>query len=291
MNGKSVSVSGLNEEAKAVLVVDDSMTARMRLRSVLEAGGYSVIEADGAPTALRILEKTSVDLITLDVEMPLTDGYVTCELYRLYEEEFNWSSENEKTPIIFVTGNDTYEGRAKGFEVGACEFVLKSSVGKGDFLEAVNRYLRPNLEFEGARVLIVDDSRLVRVMIDRVLQSLGIETEHAQSGVEAYEILKQRSNDTDLVISDNNMPGMSGVELCSKIRRELGLKDLPVLFLSGAERADQLEFYRNGASDCLIKPFLREELVARMRLHLTAAKQQKELRTLREILGIHGDIL
>ena len=75
------------------------------------------------------------------------------------------------------------------------------------------------------------------------------------------------------------MPVMDGMELTSKIRRDLGLRDIPVIILSAsADKVQQIELFKNGITDYLTKPFIKEELLARMQAHFDVAKMNKQLK-------------
>jgi len=75
------------------------------------------------------------------------------------------------------------------------------------------------------------------------------------------------------------MPGMDGRALCTKIREELLLVDIPVIFLTAVtELPELIELFKAGASDYLVKPFAKEELLARVMVHIERNRTQAELR-------------
>jgi CheY-like chemotaxis protein len=83
------------------------------------------------------------------------------------------------------------------------------------------------------------------------------------------------------------MPRLGGDALCLKIRRELNLPNLPVIFLSANEdRATILALFKIGATDYISKPFMQEELMARLKVHL---EREMLTRTLHEVAGIDLD--
>src|SRR3989339_269177 len=128
------------------------------------------------------------------------------------------------------------------------------------------------------KLLVVDDSAMMRKIIRTELESAGYQVADAQDGVEALELLKKEHQRIDLVITDYMMPEMQGDELCIKIRNDLGNKSLPVIFLSAmGERDSILNIFKAGASDYIVKPFAKEELLARIRVHLEARRLNKLL--------------
>ncbi|MCH8156358.1 MAG: response regulator, partial [Nitrospinae bacterium] len=146
-----------------ILVVDDSSTFRAIARKELEEeGGYEIIEAEDGEIALETLMSTPVNLVTMDVEMPGLNGYEVCKKIR--SEEYSSKiigSANNPLPLIFITGNDSLEERAKGFEAGAADFITKPFLS-GELLASVDRLLKPENKFKGLTALVADDSQVVR---------------------------------------------------------------------------------------------------------------------------------
>jgi signal transduction histidine kinase len=100
-----------------------------------------------------------------------------------------------------------------------------------------------------------------------MLREQKISVFEADNGKEGYEILRANANSIDMVITDLEMPHMKGDELCYKIRKELGLKELPVIFLTAVpDRNVLIDLFNAGANDYLIKPFVKEELIARLKV-------------------------
>jgi two-component system sensor histidine kinase ChiS len=123
----------------------------------------------------------------------------------------------------------------------------------------------------GTTVLIVDDEPVNLLVLRSFLTRYNYQILEAASGPEALELVAQ--NVVDLVILDIMMPGMSGYEVCSRIRERFTPARLPILLLTAKNQVeDLLKGYKVGASDFLTKPFQREELKARMDLHLQVSR-------------------
>jgi len=261
-----------------ILVVDDSAMMRKIIRKELESGGYEIYEAIDGVDALEKIPDIQPHLITLDVDMPNMNGFEAA--YRIRSDLTPLTTEIEhKVPIIFITANDSINGRLKGFEAGATDFITKP-FGQGDVLRAVDAQLKPKPIFQGLTALIAEDSQLTRHVLDNILRAEGMQTILTCDGEEALESLKGMLGKIDLVITDYMMPKMNGDELCHKIRTELGETTLPIIFLSGmSERSSILDMFRAGASDYVIKPFAKEELLARVKVHLESRILHKRLRS------------
>jgi DNA-binding response OmpR family regulator len=260
-----------------VLIVDDSRVCRRMYRKELERGGYECFEAADGVEALQVIHEVEVDLVALDVEMPNMDGYEVCE--RLRSEEFttHFQSNRDKIlPVIFVTSNETLEGRVKGFNKGATDFIIKG-FKPGTLLATVNRVLKPVNPLAGLRALVVEDSRFIRNMLTRFLGENGVEVVEASNGQDAFDLLCKPDHDFDVVITDLEMPDMRGDTLCRKVRRDLGMKGIPVIILTASnDHKLLLNLFESGATDYLVKPFEKEELLARMKVSLEVINALKE---------------
>jgi two-component system response regulator MprA len=121
------------------------------------------------------------------------------------------------------------------------------------------------------KILVVDDERPVRESLRRALELEGYEIELAESGDEALERLEHNSQ-PDALVLDVLMPGIDGLEVCRRLRREGS--QLPVLMLTArAEVENRVAGLDAGADDYLTKPFALEELLARLRALLRRAGQ------------------
>ena len=108
------------------------------------------------------------------------------------------------------------------------------------------------------RILVVDDDLLTRQLNAEILSTFGYETETAEDGASAWEALQK--SDYDLLITDNNMPKVSGVELVRKVRS--AHMALPVILASGAMPAEELNRHPGlQLAATLLKPFTGFELL------------------------------
>lgn len=257
---------------KKVLVVDDSGTLRKILRRWLEKRGLSVAEADSGRTALELATGTKFDLITLDIDMPGMNGFELCAKLREWEIAHN----RLPAPVMFVTSNDTLAGRERGFEVGATDFITKP-MQEAEFLVRVDRLLSANQQLHGLTAIVADDSGVSRRVIALSLAQYGVKVIEASDGAEAYRLIEAEPKKYDLLITDYNMPVMDGKELCRRVRTILGLPWLPIILLSAQpQREDVLELFGAGATDFICKPFTREELAARISVHVEIRRLNRE---------------
>ena len=117
------------------------------------------------------------------------------------------------------------------------------------------------------RILVVDDQSANLRVVSTLLARHGFEVLTAESGAEA--LLKLEAQPPDLMLLDMLMPGMDGFELLAELRQREGLPRPPTIFLTAAQdRELLLRAFEAGAVDYVTKPFMPEELLARVNAHL-----------------------
>jgi two-component system response regulator MprA len=117
------------------------------------------------------------------------------------------------------------------------------------------------VETATARVLVVEDDEAIADVLRRSLRAEGHEVRTAADGVDALRASEEFV--PDLVVLDLGLPRLDGVEVCRRIRAE---SDVPILILTArADTGDRVGGLDSGADDYLVKPFQRQELLARIR--------------------------
>jgi two-component system chemotaxis sensor kinase CheA len=119
---------------KRLLVVDDSVTTRTLEKSILEAAGYEVTTAVDGQAAWHILHEQGADLVVSDVEMPQMDGFALTEAIRA-------SKRFQSLPVVLVTARESEQDKARGIEVGADAYLVKSAFDQKNLLETIAQLL------------------------------------------------------------------------------------------------------------------------------------------------------
>lgn len=116
----------------------------------------------------------------------------------------------------------------------------------------------------GARVVVVDDDEALRLMLQRALENEGFAVSLLSSGVEVDERL--RLSIPDVLVLNTVLPGMSGIDVCRRLRIDPATHRLPIILLvAGNDKDEHLAGLSAGADDCVLKPFSSAELVIRVK--------------------------
>jgi len=112
-------------------------------------------------------------------------------------------------------------------------------------------------------VLIVEDEDSILALLEYNLEKEGYKVRHTADGEEALIMIEESM--PDLVLLDWMLPGLSGIEICRRIRSNSRTKKLPIIMLSArGEEADKIDGLDEGVDDYLVKPFSPKELIARI---------------------------
>jgi adenylate cyclase len=132
-------------------------------------------------------------------------------------------------------------------------------------------------------VLVVDDSADSRQLLADIVTGMGLNVIRASNGMETLELA--RSKNPDLIILDVSMPGMSGFEVCAKIKGEPETAQIPVLMLTALNDVEnRVQGLKSGADDYLTKPYNPRELMERVRARLRAKQETDDLRKMEQVI-------
>ncbi|GAB1406689.1 response regulator [Thermomonas brevis] len=262
-------------DAPRVMVVDGSKLVRKLIGDTLlrELPGAEVIGCAGVADAKAALEQGAVDLVTTALVLPDGDGLA---LARSVRE----ASGQAYVPVIVVSGSTQETLEMRAFTEDVTDYFDKS-LGQGALAAFIRGYVQP-APIEGARVLYVEDSRVVAVATRRMLERQGLQVLHVISAEDALEHLHKyigRSDGDvgcDLLLTDVYLKGeLSGRELLNQVRSvfRYGKRRLPVLVMTGDDNRDnQAALLREGANDLVLKPIEERLLVTKVLFQLRLGK-------------------
>lgn len=131
-------------------------------------------------------------------------------------------------------------------------------------------------EAANCRILVVDDDRVNRMVLDGMLGEHHYQVIEVESGEQALALC-ERGEPLDLIILDAIMPDLSGYETCKAIRKFRGIRELPIIFLSAnAREQDLIAAYAAGGNDYLSKPVSRVELLSKVALHINLSRNGEQ---------------
>lgn len=117
-----------------------------------------------------------------------------------------------------------------------------------------------------ACVMLVDDSRTVRMSMEYLLKANGYEVFLAEDGIDGLQKLNERissGNKPDLIITDINMPNMNGLEFIKKAKESIKTRFIPILILTTESQEDmKLKGKNAGAAGWIVKPYKPEQLIS-----------------------------
>src|ERR1700750_31429 len=132
--------------------------------------------------------------------------------------------------------------------------------------------------------LVVDDSPETLRLLTDALDGAGMTVMVAMDGAAAMRIVDQIT--PDIILLDAVMPGIDGFETCRRLKRDAGLSNVPVIFMTGLTETEHIvRGLRAGGVDYVTKPVVIEEMLARIRVHLANARLTKSARAALDVFG------
>ena len=132
--------------------------------------------------------------------------------------------------------------------------------------------------------LIVDDSPETLRLLTDALDGAGMTVMVAMDGAAAMRIVDQIT--PDIILLDAVMPGMDGFETCRRLKRDAGLSNVPVIFMTGLAETDHIVHgLEAGGVDYVTKPIVIQEMLARIRVHLANARLTQSARAALDVSG------
>lgn len=263
----------LASAAPRIMVVDGSKLVRKLIGDVLsrELPDAVVVPCADIAEARAALGNGAVDLVTTSLVLPDGDGIA---LARAVRE----SAGQAYVPIIVVSGDAQAHLESRRFTEDVTDYFDKS-LGHNALAAFIRGYVHPQ-PIPGARVLYVEDSKVVALATKRMLERHGLTVLHFVGVEEALEYLEARRGQddagADLVLTDVYLKGaLSGNDLLARLREHFGYgkRRLPVLVMTGDANADnQSALLRAGANDLVLKPIEERLLVTKTLFQLRLAR-------------------
>ncbi|WP_286237146.1 response regulator [Neptuniibacter halophilus] len=270
---------------QTIFVVDGSSTIRTLYKAVLESAGYRVKLHQTGESCYKAINYEIPDLILMGAELPDTECVALAGKIKTQPEFL-------LVPIIVVSSTRSMDLKRTCFQAGVTDFILKNCTQEF-LLQRVHNVIRRretlqfNQHLSGQRftVLVAEDSVALLALYGQMLEQLGCTPVLCSNGREAWERL-QAQDDIDLILTDIEMPEMTGTELNHLVRSCSEYDQIPLIVVTQYDQEELLcELLADGASDYLTKPFRHEELRARIGAHLRTRQLYKEQQRLNRELN------
>ena len=257
---------------KRLLIVDDEHRYRMTVREHLLPLEVEIDEAANGREALARAAKNHYDLIIMDLNMPVMNGYETVDRLRRGEA----GAEAGATPVIAYSAEPTYIAQTMS-EKAEMQAFLAKPCSQAELVNALRAALytescgqSETAMLDGQRALLVDDSALNRDLLAMSLTDTGLQVAVAENGAEGWDMLQRK--EFDLLITDIRMPEMDGLELTRLLRAsaEKHLHRMPVIGLSGAAEEEEAA-KAAGMDDFQLKTDSPDLLIASIRKLLASS--------------------
>ncbi|HEU4727615.1 MAG TPA: response regulator, partial [Kofleriaceae bacterium] len=238
---------------KLILLADDSPLILRHTAPILEDDGHEVRTASDGAEAIALARALGPDLVITDVEMPEVDGYGVCKALKT-------DPATAHIPVLICSSLGEAADLERGFDAGADDYLVKPVLPE-ELSTRVRALVLGSLPASRERILVVDDSPAQRHYVADCLARQGFEVVTAENGKVALD--KAQAVRPALVVSDYEMPVMTGFELVHALRRDPELRQIPVIMLTARDsRRDMAQMRAAGASAYLVKPFSQDKCIA-----------------------------
>jgi PAS domain S-box-containing protein len=217
-------------EERTVLVIDDDPNAVDLLSRTLQGAGLRVVTASDGREALRLARTLKPSAITLDVLMPVMDGWSVLR-------ELKADPLTRGIPVVMVTMTDD---REQGYALGATEFLTKP-IDRSRLVELLQRCApEPTAQL----ALIVDDQEDSRALLRRALENADWQVAEAENGTVALERVAEEQ--PSLILLDLMMPVMDGFEFVAELRKVEAWRQIPIVVVTAKDLTDEDRSRLNG---------------------------------------------
>lgn len=241
---------------KKLLIVEDTKVVSNVVRNEFKKFGYETNQAYTLKEAQNFLEQNTYNLIILDLHLPDGEGHDLIKQIKSLTD----------TKVVVLTASNKNDLREELFNHGIFDYIIKDR----NLVFSINEIHKAIEQIENIealkikkKILVVDDSSLMRKKISTVLEARNYEVDVTEHAEKAFELIKK--NNYDLITLDLELPDVYGVEFLEILKQEEKYFDIPVLVISGTTDSKVIrEVYKKGGSDFIRKPFVSEEFILKV---------------------------
>src|SRR5579862_5366237 len=288
-DGATTRWRGTTPMSSSILVVDDSLTVRMDLKTAFEGGGYECTLAATLAAGREALRKSLFDLIVLDVQLPDGDGVG-------FLSELKATVETRAIPVILLSLEADVRSRVRGLTTGADEYVGKP-YDKRYLLSCANELIsarRSNAVHQLPNLLVIDPSEIFRQWLKQLVEPNGYRLVEGQSGAQGLRLTAEIQ--PAAIVVDGQMANIDGLTFISRIKSNSVLREIPCVFFTDSDDPDiEIRALEAGADAFMRKREDPAMLLVRLgalthsREAMRATDGAKSLFGNKKLLGIGSD--
>lgn len=259
-----------------VLLVEDHPDNQQLAMELLTLVGASVVLAENGAAVFSVLRQHPVDVVLMDIMMPLLDGFAATQQIRANPE---WAH----LPVIAMTANVTAEARERAAAVGMNGFIskpiepirlyrcLQSYVPNLAYCSLTDVSIQDAMPLQGFRILLADDEPMNQMIGQEILQAGGAVVDVVADGQAALAQLQQQ--DYDCVLMDMNMPVLDGLAASVQIRQHPAWQDVLIVAMTASDAPEDRErCLAAGMNAFLSKPLESAQLGCLIAKHIHDAR-------------------
>lgn len=238
---------------KKILIIEDDSVLRDTLQKKLNIEGYEALVAQNGEIGLEKIRALKPDLVLLDIVMPKVDGMEV--LVEMKNDEGL-----RDIPVIMISNSGQPVEIEKIMQLGAADYLIKAEFNPQEVVSKVKKSLGRKTTRGAKKILIVEDDKFLRDLIEGKLIKEGFETGVAIDGEGGLETIDKEK--FDLILLDILLPGIDGFEVMRRMK-----KKIPVIIISNlGEKEDIKTGLDLGAVDYIIKAhFTPNEIISKVK--------------------------
>ncbi len=281
-----------------ILIAEDTPANQLVATEMLKNLGCHVETAVNGLEALEMIKHQDYDLVFMDCQMPVMDGYQATAQIREQEK----TTKGRRLPIIAMTANAMQGDRERCIQAGMDDYMAKpvrreelitvlqswyspqqkpyQNFHETQRIQAANKAKKLTLQtIRSMKILYAEDNPTNQLLLKSILESRGYNVTCVENGKEAYNIVQQEN--FDLLLTDIQMPVMDGITCASLIRKWEESQDkqrsIPIIAVSASDTREEYKQKLVNAKidNFLIKPVLAHELLTAVEFALSAQFQEE----------------
>lgn len=251
---------------REVVLCGKAVAEDSSLAESLEKKGYANTYLEGGSNTADYVLKRCPDLVILAEELEGQKGVDCCRAIKQDPLAAN-------IPVILLSGSSEASFIESCFENGA-QTVLLAPFDSEANLQVISQIAEPPRKGRKQKAVVVDDSAIVRNLITKMFRQLGYVVYTAENGQLGLEAARQFQ--PDILVTDYDMPVMNGWELCTELKHDSSVSEIPVIMVTArSSEVDKKKGQVLGVASYLTKPFKTDDLKQSV-AEAIANKRQKD---------------